>query len=653
MIMFYKTQNNTFLHSFFRIFILLVFSINLFGENLLLRDINTNNQQNQQATTQTQMNEEGILEEVDPYNLGFIIHLMKNKKTTSYTDKHIQEIDKEMEKITKNINQEKFYIFDTKEYEEKIRFLKSKININSRYDNNLAVSRDKLKILILENKKNFARIINSIIDGKNSFKDKKYFISLFDNEIDALNKLDLSKYRNIATEISANKDSLSSDFKSSLDTLEGQIKANLFVLTYLKANMNQYRPSNLILDELSLKYIIEKIDSNSYIKNISEIFYYYFHISIGKIVILIFIFTLFFMINKILLPFFARLLTKKFSKKIKNLDISILDILPSNFSFNISLIIYVFTLQLSLFLLIEDATRLNQLVAWFNTVYLALFAYMFYRVLNNYINLSSDKLFNNYPNMRKEMVDFLLRILKVIIFILLLLFLLVQLNFDIKAIIASLGIGGIAIALAAKDTLSNFFGSLNIITDNSFSQGDWIEAGNVEGTVVDIRMRTTRIRTFANAMITVPNAQLANISILNWSKRVIGRRIKMSVGITYGSKMEDIENLVIDIRRMLHEHPLISSSKLNIDKKAYLLKKEDLIGIKNTTLVYIDEYANSSINILVYCFSRSPIWEDWLEAKQDVMIKISQLVKKNNCEFAFPTQTIHLENFEPINNKTD
>ncbi len=164
-------------------------------------------------------------------------------------------------------------------------------------------------------------------------------------------------------------------------------------------------------------------------------------------------------------------------------------------------------------------------------------------------------------------------------------------------------------------------------------------------------MRTTRIRTFANAMITVPNAQLANMSILNWSKRVIGRRIKMSIGITYGSKMSDIENLVLDIRKMLHNHSGIASTKLSIDKKPYLLKKEDLIGIKNTTLVYIDEYESSSINILVYCFSRSPNWEEWLDVKQDVIVQISRLVEENNCSFAFPTQTIQLENKE-LNLKT-
>jgi MscS family membrane protein len=120
----------------------------------------------------------------------------------------------------------------------------------------------------------------------------------------------------------------------------------------------------------------------------------------------------------------------------------------------------------------------------------------------------------------------------------------------------------------------------------------------------------------------------------------------MSLGVTYGSEMSDIEKLVLNIRNMLHEHPEIAGTKLNIDKKPYLLKKEDLMGIKNTTLVYIDEYSTSSINILIYCFSRSPNWEDWLETKQDVMVKISELMAKNNCSFAFPTQTIHFEKGE-------
>lgn len=631
----------------YKILFLLILSQNLFAENFILGATGTNPQQNKQITTSIDSTLD-TTNEIDPYDLGFIINIVHNKKFELHPDEQIDKIDKEMEKIVNNINTESMYLFDENDYEKKIRFLGNKIHINSKYDNNLAVSRDRIKIKILENKKSFAQTINSIIEGKDSFKDKKYFIFLLNTSIEKLNNIDLTTYQKSASTLSDLDDPLSVNYKKFLYTLEGQIKANLLVFHYLKENMNEYRSSNLILDELSLKYIIKKIDSNSYINNISDIFKYYFHISIGKIVILLSIFILFYMINKKVLPFFTRLFNKKLSKKIKTLNISILDVLPNSFSFTVSIIIYFFALQVSLFLLIDKISTVNQLVPWFNTVYLALFSYLFYRILTNYINLSSDKIFSDYPNMRKEMVDFLLRILKILIFIFLLLFLLVQLGFDIKAIIASLGIGGIAIALAAKDTLTNFFGSLNIITDNSFSQGDWIEAGNVEGTVVDIRMRTTRIRTFENAMITVPNAQLANMSILNWSKRVIGRRIKMSLGITYESQMSDIENLVIDIKDMLQEHPLIATSKLNIDKKPYLLKKEDLIGVKNNILVYIDEYSDSSINILVYCFSRSPNWEDWLETKQDVMVQISKLVEKHKCSFAFPTQTIHIEKNEQL-----
>ncbi len=176
---------------------------------------------------------------------------------------------------------------------------------------------------------------------------------------------------------------------------------------------------------------------------------------------------------------------------------------------------------------------------------MGLLTWAIYALLSNSISNFAQHLVEKYPNVRREMIIFILKILKIIFILLVILFLFTQLDIDIKAIAASLGGvgGGIAIALASKDTLANFFGSLNIMTDNSFSQGDWIVANDVEGTVVDIRMRTTRIRTFDNAMITVPNSELANTHIKNYSKRRIGRRIKMKLGITYESSMDDIVNL--------------------------------------------------------------------------------------------------------------
>ena len=249
------------------------------------------------------------------------------------------------------------------------------------------------------------------------------------------------------------------------------------------------------------------------------------------------------------------------------------------------------------------------------------------------------------------MIVFILKIIKVILVLVVILFLFTQLGIDVKAILASLGVGGIAIALAAKDTLANFFASLNIMTDNSFSQGDWIKTDDFEGTVVDIRMRTTRIRTFDNAMITVPNSQIANDHILNWSKRTIGRRIKMSIGITYESKMKDIVNLKNDIFNMLINHPKIATNNnisISKTKNFEAIKQEDLYGVKNTILVFIDEFGASSINILVYCFSKSPMWEDWLNTKEEVIIEIAKLVEKNSCEFAYPTQAILIKKDEKI-----
>lgn len=309
--------------------------------------------------------------------------------------------------------------------------------------------------------------------------------------------------------------------------------------------------------------------------------------------------------------------------------------------------LYTLSFQISIFILVKDSEVISKMMPWINTIYIALLTWTIYAIINNSMNIYAHSLLEKYPNVRKEMIVFILRIIKILLIMFVIIFLLSQLGIDIKAIIASLGVGGIAVALAAKDTLANFFGSLNIMTDNSFSQGDWIKTNDIEGTVVDIRMRTTRIRTFDNAMITIPNSQLASSHILNWSKRIIGRRIKMSIGITYESKMSDIKNLKDDINNMLKNHPEIASSEnthIDASRTFEATKREDLHGVKNTLFVFIDEYGDSSINILVYCFSKSPVWEDWLKTKEDVIIKISELAIKNHCEFAYPTQAVVLKN---------
>ena len=171
----------------------------------------------------------------------------------------------------------------------------------------------------------------------------------------------------------------------------------------------------------------------------------------------------------------------------------------------------------------------------------------------------------------------------------------------------------------------------------------------MEGHVVEIGLRATTIRTFDNALIAIPNFKLADNDVKNWSRRMMGRRIKMSIGVTYESDMDDIKKALEEIREMLQEHPLLMSEKteyMNTERQMKLVSKEDLKGIKRQIMVFLDAFESSSINILVYCFSRSVVWNDWHEAKQDVMFKIAEILKRNNLEFAYPTMMIHQAHLE-------
>lgn len=246
---------------------------------------------------------------------------------------------------------------------------------------------------------------------------------------------------------------------------------------------------------------------------------------------------------------------------------------------------------------------------------------------------------------RKELVNLVKQIVKVVIFIIAFLLFLNEMDINITGFVASLGLGGLVIAMASKDTISNFFGSLKIIFDESFSQGDWIKVADVEGTVVELGFISTKIRTFDNALISLPNAKLANESVKNWNRREVGRRIKMHIGVSYNASREDLIKAVDEIREMLSSHPNIATqSKIGtIRRKSTLVESSDLLGVKSTLLVHVDTFGDSAINILIYAFSKTTNWAQWLEVKQDVLMKIWEILEKNNLELAFPTQTIHLE----------
>jgi MscS family membrane protein len=199
------------------------------------------------------------------------------------------------------------------------------------------------------------------------------------------------------------------------------------------------------------------------------------------------------------------------------------------------------------------------------------------------------------------------------------------LGYPISGVLASLGIGGLAVALAAKDSISNIFGSLMIILDRPFQIGDWIKAGEVEGTVEEIGFRSTRIRTFAKTLVTIPNSTLTNLAIDNFS-RMPQRRIKMTVGLSYATTPAQMRNAVENIRCLLAAHPAID---------------------QDFSLVNLTDFGASSLDILVYCFTRTTVWGEYLAARQDVCLKIMDILDEMGLEIAFPSRTVYLRTKNP------
>ncbi len=538
--------------------------------------------------------------------------------------------------------------FDTKALRSKINFLQNRININKRQRNNLAVSRDEIKTIMLKEKILYQSTLARIVKAKREYRSKDYIANILDVSIKQIEKNPIDKFTSV---YEANKDTnspVANDLKQNYENLYNQKYDYLFILKNLADNISKFRQPSFFADDLSLKKFTNKIDTEKSIAPISALMRAYMDFTIGELAIVLAIILVFWMFERVLVPIISTIIVRALIRNKQEDKIQLRNTMKESIKKPLKYMLRFTAISISLAVIIENIEVAQKIAPWLNSIFMAILAWIVYRILDNVIDVYAANILNKYPNVRKEMIVFILKIIKIILIILVAMFLLTQLGMDIKAIAASLGVGGIAVALAAKDTLENFFASIIIMADNSFSQGDWIKTSEVEGTVVDIRMRSTRIRTFDNSMITIPNSRLANAYVQNWSKRKIGRRIKMSIGLTYESSMEDIQQLKKDIHKMLLAHPGIATEKnasLKYTSKKLFesIKKDDLHGVKKTLLVFIDEYSASSIDILIYCFTKSPDWENWLTVKEDVIIKISDLVKKNNCEFAYPTETLWLK----------
>ncbi len=531
------------------------------------------------------------------------------------------------------------YIKNINLYNSEIFSLKKIISINKRAGNTYAVLRDEVKIKSYKVVGAQNLLIKNILIALDLPNIKDFQDSL--NNYITANQLEIQKiysvdYREKLTIADSSK--TLKQAKKNIEEFYALKDINVDMINYIyKFENRMYR-----LNKYSKYHLIDVaiyINSLAFVQTINPVLELY-GLTVLKIIFIAILFILIYAFRKFVYVVLESYLLKidslkKYSEQIigklrKSIEIVIIIV-------NINIAVYIY----------NDFSNVEFISRVFNMIYGFFFIFIIYKIINAVAAVKLLEISNDEKKIKNELINVGIKILNFIIIIIGLLIVLYFAGVDLTAVLSGLGIGGFAVAFAAKDTISNFFGTLSILFSDVFSQGDWIVIDGKEGVVVEIGLRVTTLRTFDNALIAIPNGTFASKDVKNWDRRILGRRIKMKLGIKYDSKSQDIKNAISEIRVMLDQHPRIATVNTKYEHRksraTRLVSKDDLQGVKKTLLVYLDEFGDSSMNILIYCFTKSVNWEEWLATKEDVMHKIMEIFEKNSLEFAFPSLSIYNE----------
>lgn len=263
-----------------------------------------------------------------------------------------------------------------------------------------------------------------------------------------------------------------------------------------------------------------------------------------------------------------------------------------------------------------------------------IFIYALFRIFLRIVDfiglIANQKAKETENKMDDQIVPFAIEIIKFIIWLIFISCILSYVfGIEITALIAGLGIGGIALAMASKESLENLLGSFTIFLDKPFTVGDMVTVGPITGRVERVGFRSTRIRTFDRSLVTVPNKKMIDAELDNLGLRPV-RRVKFSVGLTYETSVEQIKKIVDDIQNMIDNHPRTT------DQEGAKSKDQD-------ARVRFDEFGSSSLDILVLYYVNSPKWEDLIDVREEINYKIMEIVRKHGSDFAFPSTTVYLQ----------
>lgn len=266
-----------------------------------------------------------------------------------------------------------------------------------------------------------------------------------------------------------------------------------------------------------------------------------------------------------------------------------------------------------------------QIDAWLDTTLLVLLLLALGRAAFAQIDLLGTALraraARSENRFQDQLVPFVTKTLKLAVGIFGAVFLIARLGGDVTALLAGLGLSGLAVALAAQDLLKNLFGSITVLLDRPFRVGDWIKIGDVEGVVEDVGFRSTRVRTFYASLITLPNARLIDASVDNYGARQF-RRWSTRVQITYDTPPASVDAFCEGIRQLVRDNESMR---------------------KDAFEIHLNEFGPHALEIMLYVFFLAPDWSTELRLRHDLALDILRLADRLGVRIAFPTQTIQLE----------
>ncbi len=315
-----------------------------------------------------------------------------------------------------------------------------------------------------------------------------------------------------------------------------------------------------------------------------------------------------------------RALTKKTKSKI---DDEVIDVIEKPVGF-LPIVIGIFFATEILNLtgnLAEGADNLNRSLITFNIFW------AFYNVIGP-LSLTFGKLKDIFSS---SMINWLIKAMHGLFIFLGVASILEIWGIQVAPLVAGLGLFGVAVALGAQDLFKNLISGLFIIGEKRFHPGDWVKIdGIVEGTVEEIGFRTTTIIRFDKAPVYVPNTKLSDNAATNFS-RMSHRRIFWKIGLLYDTSKDQLKNIRQDI-------------------EDYIMGNDEFAHPPEVaTFVRIDSFNDSSIDIMLYCFTKTTVWGEWLEIKERLALKIKEIVEHHESNFAYPSQSIYIENL-PDNN---